>query len=73
MYLLLSKSKKFPQQKRELAFQDSEKKIIITNNLHTTIHYVPCSLSDTNLPFLIFHCPSIFPVVEKAQHEPHIP
>jgi len=32
---------------------------------------LPCSLRENRWPFLIFHCPSIFPVVEKAQQEPH--
>ncbi len=34
---------------------------------------LPCSESDTSLLFLIAHCPSMLPVVEKAQQEPHIP
>ena len=34
---------------------------------------LPCSLREISWPFLIFHCPSIFPVVEKAQHDPHCP
>ena len=34
---------------------------------------LPCSERETSFPFFRNHCPSILPVVEKAQQEPHCP
>lgn len=33
----------------------------------------PCSDNEKSLFFFMAHCPSMFPVVEKAQHEPQDP
>lgn len=34
---------------------------------------LPCSDKDSNFPCFRNHCPSMLPVTEKAQQDPHIP
>ena len=45
--------------------------IILTNGQGCGLRHRPCSESETSFFFRMAHWPSMFPVVEKAQQDPH--